>query len=106
MRGGDVVGARPRRKSGASARRANAACRLRADRTGREILAAANEIAQNAVDQIGERRALRVEPRGAHGEIDGGVIGHVEKQDLRGARDQDPFQHARNCAAGLFRPTG
>ncbi len=59
-----------------------------------KFLAAPDQIAQDAIHQIGERRALGFQPRGAHGEIDRGVIGDVEKQDLGAARDQDPFEHA------------
>ena len=39
-----------------------------------------------------EGRGLRLEPRGADGEIDGGVIRHVEKQELGRGGDQRPFE--------------
>ena len=61
---------------------------------GEDRLAVARDAAQHRVDEPGERGARGVRPRRPHGEIDRRVIGRVEKEDLRRAGNQRPFQHA------------
>src|SRR4051794_26593708 len=41
---------------------------------GEKLFAAPGEVAQDTVDQGGERRGLRIETRFAHSEIDGSVV--------------------------------
>ena len=68
---------------------------------GEEFLAPADEIARDAVDQRRIGRALGIEPRHAHSEIDRGMIGNVEKEDLRG-RDR---QIHSSCGAVRGKPS-
>ncbi len=73
---------------------------------GEIVLALAREIAQHAIDERGIGRRLRVEPRHPHGKIDGRVIRHVEKQNLRGRRGEAPFdlrRRARQAAVEQIR---
>src|SRR5262249_20520200 len=54
--------------------------------------ARANEIAQHAVNEGSKRGCFRLKARRADGEIDGGVVWNVQKKNLRGCRDQRPFE--------------
>ncbi len=67
-----------------------------------KLLAAADQVAQHAIDQVGERRALGIEPRGADREIDRGVVGRVEEEDLRACRDQNPFERPAISRQSFF----
>ena len=57
-------------------------------RARRAVRAFARDAPQHRVDQAGKARRVPVGLRQPHRKIDGGVIGHVEKQDLRGAEKQ------------------
>ena len=61
---------------------------------GDDLVLGARDVAQHRVDQPGERRGAGVEPRRLDGEIDRGVVGQVEKQDLRRRGDEDPFERS------------
>jgi hypothetical protein len=55
-------------------------------------------LVQRRIDQRGVARVALIGAHHAHGEIDGGVIGHIEKQDLR-----DPEQECALDARRLRR---
>ena len=61
---------------------------------GDDLVLGARDVAQHRVDQPGERRGAGVEPRRPDGEIDRGVVGQVEKQDLRRRGDEDPLERS------------
>ena len=81
--------ARSRRRSArSSAPSARPACRARPCRAARALGAVARDAAQHGVDEAGIARGAAVGLRQPHRQIDGGVIGHVEPENLRGADQQ------------------
>ncbi len=62
--------------------------------------ARADKIAQDAVDERSVGRVFRLKTGHVDSKIDGGVIGNVEKENLRRRRDQRPFK-----VGGLTRQT-
>ena len=58
-------------------------------------IAALRHAAQHRVDQPGVARGAAVGLRQAHRQIDRGMIGHFEPEDLRGADQQDGFDARR-----------
>ncbi len=56
-----------------------------------ERLAILRDAAQHGVDQSGIARRAAVGLRQPHRQIDRGMIGHVEPQDLHGADQQNGF---------------
>ena len=65
-----------------------------------DFFARADKIAQNSVDERSIRRVFRLKTGQSDSKIDGGVIGNVEKENLRRRRDQRPFK-----VGGLTRQT-
>ena len=61
---------------------------------GEASIAALRHAAQHRVDQPGVARGAAVGLRQAHRQIDRGMVGHFQPEDLRGADQQDGF-HAR-----------
>ena len=70
---------------------------------GEAGLAVARELAQHRVDEAGIVRGVVVGLRQPHRQIDGGVVRHVEKQDLRRADQQDVFDLRRRLRQALFK---
>ncbi len=64
------------------------------------FFARADKIAQDAVDERSVGRVFRLQTGHVDSNIDGGVIGNIEKQNLRRRRDQGPFK-----VGGLTRQT-
>ncbi len=64
-------------------------------------VAALRHAAQHRVDQAGIARRAPVGLRQPHRQIDRGMIGHLEPEDLRGADQQDGF-HARRVGRKAF----
>ena len=64
------------------------------------LFARADKIAQDSIDERSVGRVFRLETGHADSKIDGGVIGNVEKENLRRRRDQRPFK-----VGGLTRQT-
>ena len=68
---------------------------------GERGLAFARDAPQHRIDQTGKARRMPVGRSKPHREIDGGMVGHVEKQDLRGAKKKrglDPRRLRRQAA--------
>ena len=59
----------------------------------------ARDPAQHGVDQAGIARGVLLALHQTHRQIDRGVIGHIEKEDLRGAEQQGRVRRARFPAA-------
>ena len=66
----------------------------------------ARDVAQHRVGQRDIRRARGIGAHGAHGEIDGRVVGGFEKQHLRGGADQRRFERAGLARHALFEKAG
>ena len=95
----------PRRRSRASAPRARAACRRRADRRRRgSPRARARSPRSTALTRPANGALAGLRPRRPHREIDGGMVGRVEEEDLRRADDQRPFEHAAALRHALVEP--
>ena len=62
---------------------------------GERRYAALRHAAQHRVDQAGIARRAAIGLRQAHGQIDRGMIGHFEPEDLRGADQQNGFHTRR-----------
>ncbi len=58
---------------------------------GETLSAFASNAAQYGIDQTGEVNGVAVCARQSDRQIDSGVVGHIEKQDLRGANQQHDF---------------
>ena len=61
---------------------------------GERLAAFANEAAQHRIDETGVTGGVPVRLHQPHGEIDGGMVGHFEPEDLRSA-DQQRGLHPR-----------
>jgi hypothetical protein len=67
-----------------------------------KLVATAAQIAQDAVDQIGEGRALGVEPGGADGKINRGMVRNIEEKNLGARRNEQPFEWAAIARQSFF----
>ena len=62
---------------------------------GETLGAFAGHTPQHGIDQTGEMNGVAVGPRQPHRKIDGGVVGHIEEQDLRCADQQHDLDPSR-----------
>ena len=67
-------------------------------------VAVAGDRAQHGVGKRRERRAGRIGARPLDREVDGRMIGRIEKQDLRRGDDERPFEGAAALRHPLFHP--
>ena len=73
---------------------------------GEDFVALAGDVAQHRVGQRGEARTLAIETYRPHRQVDGGMIGDVEQQDLCRADDQRPLQFGKTFRQSLVEETG
>ena len=72
--------------------------------TRQDQIAVAGDRAQHRVGEPRERRAGRIGARRLDREVDGRMIGDIEKQDLRRGDDEHPFERAAALRHPLFHP--
>ena len=70
------------------------------------FFAGTDKIAQDAIDERSVGRVFRLEAGRADSEIDGGVIGHLEKENLSRRRNQGPFEVGGLPRQAFFQKSG
>ena len=101
MRGGDLRARSPRRRRRARRAKSQSGMLMRPATpggAGEDFVAVAHQIAEHAVDEPARAPGAAVAARLLDGEVDGGVIGHVEEEDLRRGDVKDGGKRA-----GIFR---